>query len=136
MGLYLHIAYHRVMSSFERMVGRGEVTPAIIGVLAMLAEHPGISQATLARLMRLERATVGTTVTRAVAGGLVVRQDAHADARSYRLSLSPRGERILRALRGRIAAHEAAVGANLSSDERRALRSLLHKLVYGRVHRP
>ena len=130
-GLYLHIAYHRVMSSFGRMVGRRDVTPAVIGVLAMLAEHPGISQAKLARFMGLERATVGTTVTRAVAGGLVVRQDAHADARSYRLSLSPRGERMLRALRRRIAAHEAAVGAHLSPGERRTLRSLLDKLVYG-----
>ena len=41
-GLYLHIAYHRVMSSFERMVGRRQVTPAVIGVLSMLAGHPGI----------------------------------------------------------------------------------------------
>jgi DNA-binding MarR family transcriptional regulator len=130
-GLYLHIAYHRVMSSFGRMVGRRDVTPAVIGVLAMLAEHPGSSQAKLARLMGLERATVGTTVTRAVGHGLVVRQDAHADARSYTLSLSTRGERMLRALRRRITAHEAAVGGNLSLEERRTLRFLLDKLVYG-----
>jgi DNA-binding MarR family transcriptional regulator len=130
-GLYLHIAYHRVMSTFGRKVGRGEVTPAIIGVVAMLAERPGISQAMLARLIGLERATVGTTVARAIAAGLVVRQDAHGDARSYALSLSPRGERMLRTLRRRIARHEAAAGAHLSADERRALRALLHKLVYG-----
>ena len=130
-GLYLHIAYHRVMSSFGRKVGRGEITPAIIGVVAMLAERPGISQAMLARLIGLERATVGTTVARAIAAGLVVRQDAHGDARSYALSLSPRGERMLRTLRRRVARHEAAAGAHLSADERRALRALLHKLVYG-----
>src|SRR5688572_32919222 len=55
LGLYLHVAYHRVMASFGRKVGRGEVTPAIIGVVAMLAESPGISQATLARRIQLER---------------------------------------------------------------------------------
>jgi DNA-binding MarR family transcriptional regulator len=131
LGLYLHIAYHRVMSSFGRKVGRGEITPAIIGVIAMLAGRPGISQATLARLMGLERATVGTTVARAIAAGLVVRQEAHGDARSYALSLSARGERMLLALRRRIGAHETAAGAHLSRDERRALRALLHKLVYG-----
>ena len=131
LGLYLHIAYHRVMSSFERMVGRREVTPAVIGVLAMLAEHPGISQAKLARLMGLERATVGTTVARAITAGFVVRQDADADARSYTLSLSPRGERMLRTLRQRIAAHECAAGSHLTAAERRTLRSLLDKLVYG-----
>jgi DNA-binding MarR family transcriptional regulator len=131
LGLYLHIAYHRVMASFGRRVGHGQVTPAIIGVVAMLAECPGISQATLARRIGLERATIGTTVARALAAGLIVRHDAHGDARSYALSLSPAGERMLRVLRRRIAAHEAAAGAHLSSDERRMLRALLHKLVYG-----
>jgi DNA-binding MarR family transcriptional regulator len=132
LGLYLHVAYHRVMASFGRKVGRGEVTPAIIGVLAMLAECPDISQATLARRVGLERATIGTTVARAIAAGLVVRRDAHGDARSYALSLSPAGERMLRTLRRRIADHEAAAGAHLSAEERQTLRALLHKLVYGR----
>jgi DNA-binding MarR family transcriptional regulator len=131
LGLYLHVAYLTVMSSFGRRVGHGEVTPAVIGVLAMLAESPGISQAKLARLIGLERATIGATVARAVAAGLVVRQSARGDARSYALSLSPRGERMLRTLRRRIAAHERAAGAHLTAAERRALRTLLHKLVYG-----
>ena len=131
LGLYLHVAYHRVMASFGRKVGRGEVTPAIIGVVAMLAESPGISQATLARRIQLERATIGTTVARAIAAGLVMRRDAHGDARSYALSLSPAGERMLKALRRRIAGHEAAAGAHLTAEERHHLRALLHKLVYG-----
>jgi DNA-binding MarR family transcriptional regulator len=135
LGLYLHIAYHRVMSTFTRKVGHGQVTPAIIGVITMLAEHPGISQARLARLIGLERATIGTTVVRAIDAGFVVRTDAHGDARSYALSLSPRGETMLRELRQRIADHEKAAGAHLSAGERRMLRSLLHKLVYGRKDR-
>jgi DNA-binding MarR family transcriptional regulator len=120
------------MSTFSRRVGHGQVTPAIIGVIAMLAEHPGISQARLARLMGLERATIGATVGRAIEAGFVERTDAHGDARSYALSLSPRGDRMLRTLRQRIAEHEKAAGAHLTASERRALRSLLHKLVYGR----
>ena len=131
LGLYLHVAYHRVMASFNRKVGHGQVTPAIIGVIAMLAESPGISQATLARRIGLERATIGTTVARAIAAGLVVRRDAHGDARSYALSLSPAGERMLRTIRRRIADHEASTSTHLTPDERRTLRSLLHKLVYG-----
>ena len=131
LGLYLHVAYHRVMASFGRRVGLGEVTPAVIGVVAMLAESPGISQAMLARRIGLERATIGTSVARAIAAGLVVRQDAHGDARSYALWLSPAGERMLRTLRRRITEHEGATGTHLTASERRALRHLLHKLVYG-----
>ena len=135
LGLYLHIAYHRVMSTFSRKVGHGQVTPAIIGVIAMLAERPGISQARLARLMGQERATIGSTVARAMDAGFVVRADAHGDARSYALSLSPLGEQMLRTLRQRIGEHEKAAGAHLTARERRTLRSLLHKLVYGREER-
>lgn len=131
LGLYLHVAYHRVMASFGRKVGHGDVTPAVIGVVAMLAECPGISQATLARRIGLERATIGTTVARAIAAGLVVRRDAQGDARSYALWLSPAGERMLRILRRRIAEHEAANTTHLTADERHTLRGLLHKLVYG-----
>ena len=131
LGLYLHVAYLTVMSSFRRKVGHDQVTPAIIGVLAMLAERPGISQAELARRLGLERATIGTTVARAIAAGFLLREDAHGDARSYSLSLSPRGERMLRTLRQRIAEHEKAAGAHLDPAERHTLRELLHKLVYG-----
>lgn len=129
-GLYLHVAYHTVMASFGTMVGGG-VTPAIIGAVTLVAEHPGISQAELARLIGLERATVGTTVARARAAGLIRRDDAHDDARRYVLSLTPRGQKMLAALRGRIATHETHVGGHLTPAERRRLRALLHKLVYG-----
>ena len=132
LGLYLHVAYHKVMSTFSRKVGRGQVTPAIIGVITMLAEHPGISQARLARLIGLERATIGSTVVRAIEAGFVVRTDARGDARSYALALSPRGERMLRTLRRRIVEHEKVAGGHLTPAERRALRDLLHKLLYGR----
>jgi DNA-binding MarR family transcriptional regulator len=133
LGLYLHVAYLTVMSSFGRRVGRGEITPAIVGMIAMLAARPGVSQAELARLLRLERATIGTTVSRAIALDLVIREDASGDARRYALSLSPRGRRMLRTIRRRITAHERATGARLTAAERRTLRALLHKLVYGGV---
>lgn len=131
LGLYLHVAYHRVMASFGSAVGRGEITPAVIGVLAMVAESPGINQAMLARRIGQERATVGTTVVRAVLAGLLVRQDADGDARSYALTLSGRGEKMLQTLRRRIATHEAHATRHLSGEERVALRALLHKMVYG-----
>ena len=131
LGLHLHIAYHRVMSTFSRKVGHGQVTPALIGVIAMLAEHPGVSQARLARLIGLERATIGATVARGIDAGFIVRANAHGDARSYALSLSPRGHQMLGTLRQRIAEHERAACAHLTASERRTLRALLHKLVYG-----
>jgi len=131
LGLYLHVAYHSVMASFGPIVGRGGVTPAIIGAVTLIADHPGISQAELARVIGLERATVGATVARAIAAGLVRRDIATDDARRYVLALTPRGQKMLTALRRRIATHEAHVAGHLTAAERRQLRALLHKLVHG-----
>jgi len=131
LGLYLHVAYHSVMATFGKIVGRGSVTPAIIGAVTLIAEHPGISQAELARLIGLERATVGATVARAISAGLIRRDIANDDARRYVLLLTPAGQKMLATLRHRIATHEAHVAGHLTPVERRQLRRLLHKLVYG-----
>src|SRR6185295_876382 len=66
LGLYLHVAYMMTMGTFEQMVGQREISPSVIGVVAHLAHQPGMSQAELARLIGLERATIGLHVARAV----------------------------------------------------------------------
>lgn len=58
-----------------------QITPTVIGVLALLAERPGLSQAELARLARIGRMTAGTTVVRAISSGFVRRTDSSDDAR-------------------------------------------------------
>ena len=131
LGLYLHVAYMTVMATFLRDVGNGEITPNLIGVLALIKQHPGISQADLARLSGIERATVGVTVSRGIAAGFVRREDASHDARSYALHIAPRGQEMLKKLRQRIPQHEKAVGSRLTPDERLQLRKLLDKFVYG-----
>ena len=131
LGLYLHVAYMTFMSTFEERVGRGEITPTVIGVLALLAERPGLSQAELARLARIGRMTAGTTVARAIASGFVSRTDSSDDARRYSLFLTTLGEHMLAKVRQRIPEHERHAGSRLSLPERRQLRALLDKLVYG-----
>jgi DNA-binding MarR family transcriptional regulator len=129
LGLYLHVAYQAFMSTYEERVGHGEIAPNVIGVLAILARQPGLSQAALARVIGLERATVGVTVARALDSGFVRRT--HADARRYALHLTKRGEQMLTKLRRRIPLHEKRAAGRLSPAERIQLRELLDKLVYG-----
>src|SRR5690242_13600864 len=73
LGLYLHVAYMAVIATFAGQVGRGDITPNLIGVLALIARAPGTNQAELARVVGLEPATVGQQVSRAVDGGFVRR---------------------------------------------------------------
>jgi DNA-binding MarR family transcriptional regulator len=131
LGLYLHVAYMAVIATFAGQVGQGEITPNLIGVLALVARAPGTNQAELARLIGLEKATVGQQVSRAVDLGLVRREHSPVDKRSYTLRLTPQGEAMLKTLRKRIPPHEKMIGRRLSPAERRLLRGLLDKLVYG-----
>ena len=131
LGLYLHVAYMAVIATFAGQVGQGEITPNLIGVLAVVARAPGTNQAELARLIGLEKATVGQQVSRAVDLGLVRREHSPVDKRSYTLRLTPQGEAMLKTLRKRIPPHEKMIGRRLSPAERRLLRGLLDKLVYG-----
>jgi DNA-binding MarR family transcriptional regulator len=131
LGLYLHVAYHCFMASFEDIVGRGEITPNLIGVLALLADQPGMSQADLARVIGLERATVGVQVARVISLGFLSRDKKPGKGRRYALRLTERGRSMLAKLRERIPSHERFAGARLSLPERKQLRELLTKLVYG-----
>jgi DNA-binding MarR family transcriptional regulator len=131
LGLYLHVAYMGVIATFGSRVGRGEITPNLIGILALVHRRPGTSQAELARLIGLERATVGEQVSRAVTRKFVRRERSPQDSRSYALYLTASGAAMLGKLRRRIPVHEQEVGRRLSLNERRQLRALLDKLVYG-----
>src|SRR3569833_4169691 len=81
LGLYLHEAYMAVIATFAGQVGQGDITPNLIGELALVARAPGSNQAELARLIGLEQATVGQQVSRAVARGLVRRDHYPIDKR-------------------------------------------------------
>ncbi|HXR90953.1 MAG TPA: MarR family winged helix-turn-helix transcriptional regulator [Steroidobacteraceae bacterium] len=136
LGLYLHVAYMMLMSSFEARVGQGEITPNLIGALALVRRIPGTNQATLARMIGIERVTAGEQVSRLVHKGFLRRETSPHDARSYALYITPAGQRMLDKLRERIPGHERDVGARLTLAQRRQLRTLLDKFVYGTTRSP
>jgi DNA-binding MarR family transcriptional regulator len=97
--------------------------------VALVEAHPGISQIELAKLIRLERATIGDRVARCIGAGLIRRDDSAHDRRKYALYPTARGSRILEHLRESIPAHEQEFTAGLTAEERLTLVRLLDKLV-------
>lgn len=129
LGLHLHVAHMHLLHTFAQRLGHREVTPNWIGILALVECHPGISQIALAKLIRLERASVGDRVARCISTGLIRRDDSPHDRRKYALHLTARGRRILQRLRVQIPEHENEFAAQLSLEERVTLIGLLDKLV-------
>lgn len=129
LGLHLHVAHMHLLGSFADQLGHREITPNWVGIIALVEYHPGISQNELAKLIRLERASVGDRVARCISIGLIRREDSPHDKRKYALHLTPRGHRVLARMRKQIPNHEREFAAQLTHEERLTLIRLLDKLV-------
>lgn len=129
LGLHLHVAHKQLLHSFTQKLGKHEITPNSVGVLALIECYPGVSQIELAKLLRLERASAGDRVARCMSSGLIRRVDSPGDKRRYSLYLTARGRRILQRLREQIPDHEDAFARLLTREERLTLIRLLDKLV-------
>jgi DNA-binding MarR family transcriptional regulator len=128
-GLYLFMAYGRLLRSMGRGTPFAAINPVAIGVPALLVSHPGLSQTELADLMGVERMTAGMQVQQCVRAGLVTRRHSREDRRKYALYVTARGRANLRRIAKLIPGHEQVLFARLDARERKALYRTLVKLI-------
>src|SRR2546430_2719566 len=113
---------------FTERIGELDLTPPQVGLLRLVAMKPGQSQQAIA-------AQLGTQPTRLVAlvdglekRGLIERHRNPDDRRLYALELTPEGRALMSRVAHTAAAHEKAVTAALSDEERATLHGLLAKI--------
>jgi DNA-binding MarR family transcriptional regulator len=128
LGLRLHGANLRNLARFNARVGLGEISVTMLAILCVLERMPGLSQADLARMIKVERMTAGINAKRCVEMGLVEREIVTSDRRRYALRLTDAGREALRALSERIPLHEDRLARRLTATERRQLIALLDKV--------
>jgi DNA-binding MarR family transcriptional regulator len=128
-GLYLFMAYGRLLRSMGRGAPFAAINPVAIGVPALLKSHPGLSQTELADLMGVERMTAGMQVELCIKAGLVRRRRSTSDRRKYILHVTPKGLANLRRIAGIIPLHEQSLFGRLSARERKSLYRILGKLI-------
>lgn len=131
LGYQLRRAQLAVFQHFAAAMQAQSITPGQVGLLVLVSQNPGVSQAALAKSLGVERSTLGEAVERLAGRGFVMRETASRDRRSKALSLSPAGQAFLADLMPRLREHEDAVAAGLSPGERRSLVELLERLVVG-----
>ena len=103
----------------ERIAALGlDLTAVQYGALSVLAERPGIDQATLAGLIAYDRATIGGVVDRLETKGLISRQVSMRDRRARELNLTRRGARVLARVEPEISDVQGAILASLADGER------------------
>ena len=97
-------------------------------VLRVLDAGGAMSQADLARAIRLPASKVVALVDELASAGLVERQSAHGDRRVWVIHLTDPGRQALTALSRASAEHESELTAALSADELSLLVDLLERV--------
>jgi DNA-binding MarR family transcriptional regulator len=128
-GFLIRRAHQVTASIFEASAGRFEVTPAQHVIMTAVHKHPAIDQATLAARVALDKVTVGQVVTRLARRGLLARADSPTDGRSWLLSLTPTGTRLLRAMQPAIRRSQQELLSPLSPAQRRQFYSIMRRLI-------
>ncbi|MCB1619668.1 MAG: MarR family transcriptional regulator [Thiothrix sp.] len=112
----------------EHMAALGlELTPIQFAALDILADRPGMDQATLAGTIAYDRVTIGGAIERLERKGLVIRNISSRDRRARELYVSPRGKALLEQLRPEIWHLQDIVLRGLDSAERHQFLQLLQK---------
>jgi len=104
------------------------VTGGQVSLLVQIWKQEGIGVAQLAALERMSPAAMSGYVDRLEKAGLVVRTRSGVDRRRVGLTLTPEGERVLRAVRSRRTAWLAARMSRLSGDELAAVHAAVEPL--------
>lgn len=119
---------HSASAFQNRVANTGhDITSVQFSALNTLADHPGLDQATLARRIAYDRATIGGVVKRLEQKELVRRQTDDEDRRAFKLWLSPAGQALLDDLRPVVAALQDDILANLTESEKTTLIGLMKK---------
>lgn len=122
-----------ISSEFHAMLARQRIPAMRWRILAVLSDG-SLSVTELARIALCKQPMVSRNVDRMEQLGLLRRDVDITDRRSIRISLTPKGQRLVRTLRTLAKEHEAAVLAPLGEHNARTLMAMLAKLI--ELHAP
>lgn len=129
LGYHLRRTQVAIFRHFSRTVAaQTGITPGLLGMLQVIAANPGLAQSRLAEAMEVDRSTIVKVVDQLEARGLIAREPAPHDKRSWGLRLTEFGATELPRMQQLMRAHEDEFAAPLSATEREQLIALLARL--------
>ena len=122
-------AFHLGLHTLNEATSNYGVTTAQLGLMRLLAAHPGLSGADVARRMLVTPQGAQLALAALERNGLVERRPDPNHGRIQRAYLTEQGRRVASAcLADAVATHRALFGV-FDADEQDTLRSLLQRLV-------
>jgi DNA-binding MarR family transcriptional regulator len=105
------------------------ITPVQYSALLAVEMHPGIDQTTLVNIIAYDRSTIGNVVGRLESKNWIKRATGSRDRRSKRLTITPQGREVLRAIDSTVDRAQALILDPLKSAERPVFVDMLERLV-------
>ena len=125
LGYALKRAQIAAFEAFSRATAGVGITPPRFTALVILQTNPGITQSVLGDVLGTARSGAMMLADWLEGRGLAERRHRPDDGRAWGLYLTPKGERLLDALRRRVREHDQRFAARLTrTDQRRLLRML------------
>src|SRR5215216_378371 len=128
-GFMIRRAHQIAVSLFLEETGALGITTTQYGILAVLAQRPGIDQVSVAKLLGLDRSTTGMVVNKLEEAGLIGRGIGVRDRRRRSLQLTRAGKTMLARLAAPAERAQARVLAPLGPRERVLFLDTLDKLM-------
>jgi DNA-binding MarR family transcriptional regulator len=126
-GYQLKRVQHSLRLSMDAALKKLDVTTPQYAALSVLAEEPGISNASLARRSFVTAQTMNQILVRLEAAGLVERQAHPEHGRVLQAYLTEKGEKLRQECAKRVDVIEERMMAGLSEEESLALLELLRE---------
>ena len=105
-----------------------DITPPRFTALVIVGANPGIGQSVLGRVLGIARSGAMMLTDWMEEKGLAERRRRPNDARAWGVHLTPRGEKLVGAMKRRVIAEDRKRAGVLDAAERRELLRLLNKL--------
>jgi len=131
-GFNLRMAQAAAFQAFSRLAKEIGTRPGRFATLMLIGRNPGISQTALSRANGRDKSSLTPVLNDLVRRGLIGRRRTRADQRTYRLTLTSAGRRLLAELTRCARAHERnldrIIGARAHEEFVRTLKRIIAEM--------
>lgn len=127
-GFQLRMAQSASFQAFARLTQDVYMRPGRFATLMLIARNLGISQTALSRANGRDKSTLTPVLSDLERRGLIRRLRTSSDRRTYRLSLTPAGEKMLRQLLKSARQHDRNLDRVVGAKDRARFLAILRKI--------
>lgn len=130
-GYHLRLAQDASFQAFAARVGTGDLRPGHFTLLTLIRENPGITQTAISQASGRDKSTLTPALRTLEEGGYIGRERIDHDRRSFRLYLTPAGEKAIARLSEHARAHDAELDRLIGPENKTEFIRILRAIVSG-----